>query len=82
MLGIGWNFLFLGGSSLIVSLVNPEEQGKVQGVADLIIFSSVAVASLSAGFLHYFIGWDKMVLGIIPIIIIIILVNFLYLKQK
>ena len=36
-LGIGWNFLFLGGSSLIVKYTKPEEKGKVQGIADFII---------------------------------------------
>ena len=74
-LGIGWNFLFLGGSSLIVSNVKPEEQGKIQGIADFIIFSSVAFASLIAGFLHYNIGWKNMVLGIIPLVILIIFLN-------
>ena len=68
-------FLYVGGSSLLVSLVKPEEQGKVQGVADFIIIGSVAFSSLSAGFIHYFIGWDKMVLGILPFILIILISN-------
>ena len=75
LLGLGWNFLYVGGSSLLVSLVKPEEQGKVQGVADFIIIGSVAFSSLSAGFIHYFIGWDKMVLGILPFILIILISN-------
>ena len=79
-LGIGWNFLYIGGSSLIVSLTFPEEQGKVQGIADFVIFGTVAISSLSAGLMHYLIGWDKMVLWSLPILLIIIIANFIKLK--
>ena len=77
LLGLGWNFLYVGGSSLIVKFVKPEEQGRVQGIADFIIIGSVAFSSLSAGFIHYFIGWDKMVLGIVPIILLILISNLI-----
>ena len=82
LLGIGWNFLYVGGSSLIVKLAKPSEQGKIQGIADLIIFGSVATASLSAGLMHYLIGWDKMVLWSIPILIIIAIVNLIKIEEK
>ena len=80
LLGIGWNFLYIGGSSLIVSLTFPEEQGKVQGIADFIIFGVVAISSLSAGLMHYLIGWDKMVLWSLPILFIIFIANLIRLK--
>ena len=80
LLGIGWNFLYIGGSSLIVSLTYPEEQGKVQGIADFIIFGTVAISSLSAGLMHYLIGWDNMVLWSLPILFIVIVANFIKLK--
>ena len=80
LLGIGWNFLYIGGSSLIVSLTLPEEQGKVQGIADFVIFGTVAISSLSAGLMHYLIGWDKMVLWSLPILFIVIIANLIKLK--
>ena len=80
LLGIGWNFLYIGGSSLIVSLTFPEEQGKVQGIADFVIFGTVAISSLSAGLMHYLIGWDKMVLWSLPILFIIFIANLIRLK--
>ena len=76
-LGLGWNFLFVGGSSLIVSSTMPEERGKVQGIADFIILGCVAISSLSAGLMHNLIGWDRMVLASIPLVIFILLANCL-----
>ena len=81
LLGIGWNFLYIGGSSLIVSLTKPEEQGRVQGISDLIIFGTVSISSLSAGLAHYILGWDKMVIYSLPIMLIIILANMINIRK-
>ena len=68
LLGIGWNFLFIGGSALLTQLHTEAERGKVQGVNDLVIFSLVAVASLMAGGLLHGIGWEWLNLAMLPII--------------
>ena len=71
MLGLGWNFLYVSGSTLIARLAEPAERGRVQGIADLIIFAAVAFASLSAGALHSFIGWSGLVLlCLLPVVLI------------
>ena len=71
LMGLGWNFLFMGGSSLVVSVAKPEERGRVQGIADLMTTSTVAVASLTAGVLHSQFGWEVMVLSAMgPVMII------------
>ena len=71
LLGLGWNFLYVSGSTLIARLAEPAERGRVQGIADLIIFAAVAFASLSAGALHSFIGWSGLVLlCILPVVLI------------
>jgi len=76
MLGLGWNFLYVAGSALIARLAEPEERGRVQGVADLIIFAAVAFASLSAGALHSTIGWSGLVLAcLLPMAIIGVVVG-------
>ena len=49
LLGLGWNFLFVGGSSLVAGVAEPAERGRVQGLADLMTTTTVAFASLSAG---------------------------------
>ncbi|ADE39397.1 major facilitator superfamily MFS_1 [Candidatus Puniceispirillum marinum IMCC1322] len=63
LLGIGWNFLYIGGSSLVAQVANPEERGRVQGVADLTMTILVASASLIAGVVHSQLGWEVMVLA-------------------
>ena len=71
LMGLGWNFLFIGGSSLVVSVAKPEERGRVQGIADLMTTGTVAVASLTAGVLHSQCGWEMMVLSALgPVLII------------
>jgi MFS family permease len=68
LLGLGWNFLYIGGSTLVARVATAEERGRVQGAADLAITSLVAFASLTAGGLHSQFGWDVMVLsGFVPI---------------
>ena len=63
LLGLGWNFLYIGGSALVASVATAEEKGRVQGVADLATTSLVALASLSAGGLHSQFGWDIFILA-------------------
>ena len=71
LLGLGWNFLYIGGSTLVASVATAEERGRVQGVADLATTSLVAVASLTAGGLHSQFGWDVLILaGCVPVAIL------------
>ncbi len=71
LLGLGWNFLYIGGSSMVASVANAEERGRVQGVADLATTSLVAMASLTAGGLHSQFGWQVMILaGLVPVTIL------------
>ena len=53
--------MYIGGTTLIALLTEPEERGRVQGIADMIIFIAVACASLSAGILHIIGGWQAMI---------------------
>ncbi len=71
-LGIGWNFLFISGTSLLVTTYKPEEKFKAQGFNDLIVFSSMALASLSAGILISIVSWKTVNLFCIPFLILII----------
>ena len=71
--GLGWNFLYVGGSDVIAKSALPEERAKVQGLTDFIIFSFVAIGSFFAGVLHTKIGWEIMMFYTsIPIIILLI----------
>ena len=72
-LGIGWNFLFVSGTSLLVTAYKPEEKFKAQGFNDLVVFSFTAVSSLSAGILISLTSWKTVNLLCIPFLVLIIL---------
>jgi len=49
LLGIGWNFGFIGASTMLAGAHAPEERGRIQGINDMIVFGCVTVASLASG---------------------------------
>ncbi len=73
MLGIGWNFLFVAGTSLLTRAYRPEEKAKVQALNDFLVFTTVTIASLSAGALQFHIGWRAVNEGVVPLIGIILM---------
>jgi hypothetical protein len=66
LLGIGWNFLYIGGTTLLTETYRPEERAKVQGSNDFIVFGVQAVSSVSAGALILGSGWQTLNLLAIP----------------
>jgi MFS family permease len=73
-LGIGWNFLYISGTSLLVTTYNEQEKFKAQGFNDLIVFSATAIGSLSAGILISLLSWKIVNFMCIPFLIIILIV--------
>ena len=65
--GVGWNFTFTGATALLIRIHKPSERANVQGVNDLIIFTLLALTSLSSGMLYHFAGWNILVLAAIPV---------------
>ena len=55
--GVGWNFLFVGATTLLTTCYRPSERGKAQALNDFLIFGTTASASFLAGFLQERIGW-------------------------
>ena len=72
-LGLGWNFLFISGTSLLVLSYREEEKFKAQGFNDLIVYSVQAVASLSAGIFISLTSWKTMNLVCIIFLVIILI---------
>lgn len=71
LLGIGWNFLFIGGTTLLTQAYRPEERAKVQGLGDFLVFSSSTVAAFSSGALNHALGWQTLNLGVLPLVAIV-----------
>lgn len=65
-LGVGWNFGFIGATSLLATAHTSEEQAKVQGLNDFLVFGLVAVASFSSGALLNGYGWPTVQYAMIP----------------
>jgi MFS family permease len=59
LLGVGWNFGFIGATALVTECYRPEERTKVQAANDFMVFGSVAIASFSSGKLLNVGGWDN-----------------------
>jgi MFS family permease len=58
LLGIGWNFGFIGATALVTDCYRPEERTKVQAANDFLVFGAVAAASFSSGQLLHVGGWE------------------------
>lgn len=68
LLGIGWNFGFIGATAMVTDCHTPEERGKVQGANDFIMFGTVAAASFFSGSLLSTTGWEAINWMIFPIV--------------
>ena len=70
LLGIGWNFLFVGGTTLLPQGYRDEERFRVQGLNDLMVFGSQATAALSAGAVLAAFNWTGLLLVAVPFLIL------------
>jgi len=78
LLGIGWNFLFLTGTSLLPLSYNDSERHKIQALNDFILFGFQAFASLMAGWVLFNAGWHFVVLSSMPFIVTLFAVTVYY----
>jgi MFS family permease len=70
-LGLGWNFLFVGATTLLTTTYRPAEKAKVQGLNDLLVFGTVAVSAFTAGAAHHSLGWSALNYGVVPFLVLI-----------
>ena len=71
-LGLGWNFLFIGGTTLLTETYTAPEKAKAQGLNDLLVFGMVALTALSSGFLHEWVGWRALKYSVLPAILLVL----------
>ncbi|HEY7690033.1 MAG TPA: MFS transporter [Dongiaceae bacterium] len=57
LLGVGWNFLFVGASTLLTEAYRPEERSRIQGINDFFVFGTVACSSFMSGWVYETYGW-------------------------
>lgn len=73
LLGIGWNFLFVAGTSLLVQTYRPEERFRAQAINDFSVFGASALASLLAGTILFEFGWLILMLSVLPALLIMLM---------
>ena len=66
LLGISWNFMFVGGTTLLTDTYEPAEKSRAQAANDFIVFSTVTLTALSAGALYHHFGWRVINLSVLP----------------
>ena len=81
LLGIGWNFLFLGGTTLLTQTYQSSERFVVQAANDFLIFGLQAVGSLGAGILLVVYGWNGVILFSAPWLVLL-LIAYLYAQDR
>ncbi|MCP4075918.1 MAG: MFS transporter [Gammaproteobacteria bacterium] len=80
LLGLGWNFMFIGGTTMLTKTYNEAEKAKTQALNDFSVFTTVTFASLGAGVLQHQLGWFMVNISVIPFILIC-LISILWLKN-
>ena len=72
LLGVGWNFGFIGATAMLTACYTPAERTKVQALNDFLVFGTVAIASFGSGQLLYSVGWSGINIGMQPLVVIVL----------
>jgi len=71
LLGVGWNFAFIGATTMVTECHKPEERTRVQSFNDFLVFGAMAVSSFSSGQLLETVGWTAINEVVIPVVIVV-----------
>lgn len=80
-LGVGWNFLYVGGTTLLTRFYRPEERFKAQAFNDFCVFGVAAIASLASGAALHYLGWHWLMFVPMPVLALA-LIGFFALKSE
>ena len=83
LLGLGWNFGFIGATALLTECYRPAERAKVQALNDFLVFGTVAMASFGSGQLLHTVGWAGINAGMLPLVaVVLLLLGAQHLRQR
>ncbi len=83
LLGVGWNFLYVGGTALLAESVRPEDRARAQGTNDLAIFLTMALSSFSSGVIVERDGWQTLNYAAAPFVCAVgVAIAWLYMKRR
>jgi MFS family permease len=83
LLGVGWNFAYIGGSALLTEAYRPSERALAQGVNDFVIFTTVVCSSFASGALLHTVGWNGVNVVALPFLAVagLALILFLFTRR-
>jgi len=81
LLGLGWNFLFVGATTLLTETYSPNEKAKSQALNDFLVFGTVTLTSFSSGAVQHALGWQAINMAVIPFLVLVLIAN-LWLRSK
>jgi MFS family permease len=81
LLGLGWNFLFIGGSTLLMQAWRPGEQGKVQAAHDFVVFGLASLGSFGSGALLNSSGWNAVNAVALPLLLLALIMIAIYWRR-
>jgi MFS family permease len=73
LLGIGWNFMYTGATTLLTESYRPAEKAKTQGANEFIVFTTMGISSFSSGALVSAAGWEAMNAAALPVLAVVAL---------
>ncbi|MDD9798922.1 MAG: MFS transporter [Gammaproteobacteria bacterium] len=83
LLGVGWNFLYIGGTTLLTEVYRPSEKAKTQGVNDFLVSGATTATALSTAALYSGLGWHALNLAALPFIgVALLLTLWLLLRRR
>jgi MFS family permease len=82
LLGVGWNFSYLGGTSLLTETYRPSEKAWAQGINDFTVFTTVVFSSFASGALLHLFGWVGVNLLALPFLLVVAIALVAYLWQQ
>jgi MFS family permease len=83
LLGVGWNFMFLGGTTLLIEAYAPEERAKTQAFNDFLVFSTTAVTSFTSGAVQNLLGWQAVsAVSAPPVLVALAAILWLRTRQR
>jgi MFS family permease len=71
LVGVGWNFLFTGGTTLLTQTYTPAEKAKVQGLNDFFIWGTISIGAVTSGAVQHSVGWSAVNLVMAPLVLVV-----------
>jgi MFS family permease len=70
LLGVGWNFMFVGATTMLTTTLAPSERVRAQALNDAVVFGSVTLTAVGAGVIHHLVGWAVLNIATLPPVVV------------